>query len=223
MPSSGTRSGVSRCICTTTPTTSPPAATSTGPPPDTPRAGAVAFGPWNQAHRLVERGAQTTLWQAAALGLLACVDEFLAATDDRRLTRSPTRSGAPATAVSQPLQSACSTAARTATGSDMTASRRSTPPAQTTLSTSSRGRVDVAPGRETKWKRTVVTIRLHDAMIRRGLLTLGALYVAAALIGHARERTGVIACGCREDCWCKRPGLSAVRWVFPFRHASRVS
>lgn len=34
----------------------------------TPLADAVAFGQWNSARRLVERGACTTLWQAAALG-----------------------------------------------------------------------------------------------------------------------------------------------------------
>jgi ankyrin repeat protein len=36
----------------------------------TPLADAVAFGQWRAARRLVERGAQTTLWQAAALGLI---------------------------------------------------------------------------------------------------------------------------------------------------------
>lgn len=35
-----------------------------------PLSDAVAFGQWQAAHRLVERGARTTLWQAAALGLL---------------------------------------------------------------------------------------------------------------------------------------------------------
>ncbi|PAZ15092.1 hypothetical protein CLM62_15955 [Streptomyces sp. SA15] len=35
----------------------------------TPIADAVAFGQWNAARRLLERGAHTTLWQAAALGL----------------------------------------------------------------------------------------------------------------------------------------------------------
>ena len=35
----------------------------------TPMADAVAFGQWNAARRLLERGAETTLWQAAALGL----------------------------------------------------------------------------------------------------------------------------------------------------------
>src|SRR5262249_57303167 len=36
----------------------------------TPLADAVAFGQWRAARRLVERGAQSNLWQAAALGLM---------------------------------------------------------------------------------------------------------------------------------------------------------
>ena len=36
----------------------------------TPLADAVAFGQWNAARRLVERGARSTLWQSAALGLI---------------------------------------------------------------------------------------------------------------------------------------------------------
>lgn len=36
----------------------------------TPISDAVAFGQWKAARRLVERGARTTLWQAAALGLM---------------------------------------------------------------------------------------------------------------------------------------------------------
>jgi uncharacterized protein len=35
----------------------------------TPIADAVAFGQWEAARRLLERGARTNLWQAAALGL----------------------------------------------------------------------------------------------------------------------------------------------------------
>ena len=43
----------------------------------TPMADAVAFGQWSAARRLLERGARTNLWQAAALGLLDRVhDEF---------------------------------------------------------------------------------------------------------------------------------------------------
>ena len=41
----------------------------------TPLADAVAFGQWHAAHRLVERGARTVLWQAAALGLNRRVEE----------------------------------------------------------------------------------------------------------------------------------------------------
>ena len=36
----------------------------------TPMSDAVAFGQWRAARRLLERGARTTLWQAAALGLM---------------------------------------------------------------------------------------------------------------------------------------------------------
>ena len=43
-----------------------------------PIADAVAFGQWNAARRLLERGATTNLWQAAALGLLDPVEGELA-------------------------------------------------------------------------------------------------------------------------------------------------
>ena len=43
----------------------------------TPLADAVAFGQWQAARRLIERGAQATLWQAAALGLMERVQEIL--------------------------------------------------------------------------------------------------------------------------------------------------
>lgn len=39
----------------------------------TPLADAVAFGQWRVAGRLIERGARTTLWQSAALGLMSRV------------------------------------------------------------------------------------------------------------------------------------------------------
>ena len=45
----------------------------------TPMSDAVAFGQWQAARRLVERGARTTLWQAAALGLMERVDEYFKA------------------------------------------------------------------------------------------------------------------------------------------------
>ena len=51
---------------------------------DTPMADAVAFGQWNAARRLLERGARTSLWQAAALGLLDRVQQELAETSPGR-------------------------------------------------------------------------------------------------------------------------------------------
>jgi ankyrin repeat protein len=44
----------------------------------TPLGDAVAFGQWRAARRLVERGARTTLWQAAALGLMPRIKEYFA-------------------------------------------------------------------------------------------------------------------------------------------------
>ena len=44
----------------------------------TPMADAVAFGQWAAARRLLERGARTNLWQAAALGLADRVRDELA-------------------------------------------------------------------------------------------------------------------------------------------------
>jgi uncharacterized protein len=43
-----------------------------------PMADATAFGQWNAARRLLERGASTTLWEASALGLLDRVRDFFA-------------------------------------------------------------------------------------------------------------------------------------------------
>ena len=48
----------------------------------TPLADAVAFGQWKCARRLVERGARTTLWQAAALGEADRVAACLASETD---------------------------------------------------------------------------------------------------------------------------------------------
>ncbi|MGH8871256.1 MAG: ankyrin repeat domain-containing protein [Acidimicrobiia bacterium] len=58
----------------------------------TPLADAVAFGQWRAARRLVERGAQTTLWQASALGLLDRLEAHFAG--DPRALR-PWSPGAP--------------------------------------------------------------------------------------------------------------------------------
>lgn len=52
-------------------------------------------------------------------------------------------------------------------------------------------------------------------------MTIAGLYVAFALLGHARERRGAVTCECQPSCWCKRPGLSLFRWVLPIGHDLR--
>lgn len=42
-----------------------------------PMSDAIIFAQWNAARRLLERGAKTTIWQAAALGLLDIVQHFV--------------------------------------------------------------------------------------------------------------------------------------------------
>jgi len=44
----------------------------------TPLSDAVAFGCWRAARRLVERGARSTIWQSAALGLMGRLQEHFA-------------------------------------------------------------------------------------------------------------------------------------------------
>jgi ankyrin repeat protein len=39
---------------------------------------AAGFGQWRAAHRLIERGARAQLWEAAALGLMARVEQYFA-------------------------------------------------------------------------------------------------------------------------------------------------
>ena len=43
-------------------------------------------------------------------------------------------------------------------------------------------------------------------------------YVVIALVARANEAAGLITCECYPDCWCKKPGLSVFRWVFPRYH-----
>jgi ankyrin repeat protein len=59
----------------------------------TPLADAAAFGQWNAARRLVERGAQTTLWEAAALGLLDRVQGHFAGQAQASWSPRPSRPG----------------------------------------------------------------------------------------------------------------------------------
>jgi hypothetical protein len=56
--------------------------------------------------------------------------------------------------------------------------------------------------------------------VKRLLVGVGATYLLFAVIGRFVEGIGAVECGCAADCWCKRPGLSVFRWVFPYGHRS---
>lgn len=49
------------------------------------------------------------------------------------------------------------------------------------------------------------------------VLVLGS-YVLVAVSNKVAEAAGMMTCDCADDCWCKRPGLSLFRWVFPWGH-----
>ena len=55
-----------------------------------------------------------------------------------------------------------------------------------------------------------------------GRLLVGALggYVLLAVGNKVAEAAGAIRCGCAEACWCRRPGPSLFRWVFPWGHTA---
>ena len=55
--------------------------------------------------------------------------------------------------------------------------------------------------------------------MKRIVAIAAGVYVAAALLARLEERAGRIRCECLPDCWCKRPGLSLFRWVFPYGHS----
>ena len=44
------------------------------------------------------------------------------------------------------------------------------------------------------------------------------LYLAAALATRVAEAVGLQRCHCSQACWCRRPLLSAFRWVVPVGH-----
>jgi hypothetical protein len=44
---------------------------------------------------------------------------------------------------------------------------------------------------------------------------LGA-YLLLAVGNKVAEAAGARRCHCADECWCRRPGLSLFRWVFPW-------
>ncbi|MER7433774.1 hypothetical protein [Pseudonocardia alni] len=58
--------------------------------------------------------------------------------------------------------------------------------------------------------------------MRRVLLGAAAVYLLFAVIGRFVEAMGAVTCDCAPDCWCNKPGLSTLRWVFPAGHRTRA-
>lgn len=55
-------------------------------------------------------------------------------------------------------------------------------------------------------------------MVKRMIQATLIGYIVLALATKLRERRGLVVCGCEPDCWCRKPGLSMFRWVFPGGH-----
>jgi hypothetical protein len=55
-------------------------------------------------------------------------------------------------------------------------------------------------------------------VVRRVVVRLFGFYLLFAVIGRFVEGMGAVHCGCQDDCWCHKPGLSTFRWVFPWGH-----
>jgi hypothetical protein len=58
--------------------------------------------------------------------------------------------------------------------------------------------------------------------MKRAVTWALGLYLFSALVGRFVESMGVVRCRCADDCWCRQPGLSAFRWVFPYGHRLEI-
>ena len=64
--------------------------------------------------------------------------------------------------------------------------------------------------------------RMQRSFPVRVLQAIVVGYVVLAAFTRAREAAGAYACACDPDCWCKSPGLSLFRWVFPRGHRNHA-
>jgi len=66
-----------------------------------------------------------------------------------------------------------------------------------------------------------LTARSKEAYVesvKKVVFSLVLGYLVLALASRAKESAGLLTCDCYQDCWCRRPGLSLFRWVFPRFH-----
>lgn len=52
-------------------------------------------------------------------------------------------------------------------------------------------------------------------MKRLMVIAIGG-YLLLAVSNKVAEAAGARRCHCADECWCRRPGLSLFRWVFPW-------
>jgi len=90
-----------------------------------------------------------------------------------------------------------------------------------TLHLARRGVVTLAPPSvRARWIKPSIRYaeQAYDPVMKRIVVRALSLYLLFAVIGRFVEEMGAVECGCKPDCWCKRPGLRTFRWVFPARH-----
>jgi hypothetical protein len=58
----------------------------------------------------------------------------------------------------------------------------------------------------------------YGAHMNRGVVAVVSLYICAAVGTRLAEAAGMRRCECSASCWCRRPFLSAFRWVVPVGH-----
>ena len=59
--------------------------------------------------------------------------------------------------------------------------------------------------------------------MRRLVAVILGAYLLLAVGNKVAEHMGAMQCGCTDDCWCRKPGLSLFRWVFPYWHRSHTA
>lgn len=58
-------------------------------------------------------------------------------------------------------------------------------------------------------------------LLKTTVLSVAIGYLILAVASRAQEAAGYMSCDCEPDCWCRKPGLSLFRWVFPRFHHNR--
>lgn len=58
----------------------------------------------------------------------------------------------------------------------------------------------------------------YGRLVKRVVAIAAIGFLSLATFYRIKEAMGALSCDCYADCWCRRPGLSLFRWVFPRFH-----